>query len=236
MTFNELIADIKKLTGIQLSSVNPGHNIKIIGVDEERESILLLTSEGKKRSRPFSEIQTIWNELITKPAVHVDEVLHGSGTSRNQPETILANLPYIEWLKINKKKHLSFVDKNTHPFGTIKQMDQNDASLIIDKYNDVISKSDYSVIFVTKDVSSCISFMNNICSGTIATIEQGFYLFQSKETNILFILYGMVDLEEGQYLIIEGNNSNSTRHIIRILDYKYAVYNSNEIKVLYRLH
>jgi len=61
-------------------------------------------------------------------AVHVDEVLHGSGTSRNQPETILANLPYVEWLKLDNKKHIAFVGKNTHLYGTLKQMDSIPAS------------------------------------------------------------------------------------------------------------
>ena len=40
---------------------------------------------------------------------------------------ILANLPYIEWLKLNNKKHIAFVGKNTHPFETLKQMSPLDS-------------------------------------------------------------------------------------------------------------
>lgn len=72
----------------------------------------------------------IWDQLCSKPAVHVDAVLGGSGSSRNQPETILANLPYIEWLRINNKKHIVFVGEATHDFGTLRQMDPIQAEQI----------------------------------------------------------------------------------------------------------
>ena len=112
---------------MELQSIRPGATITVLDVDTEKGCLLLKTKQGQTRSRPLSELQTIWNELNQKPAVHVEGVLHGSGTSRNQPETILANLPYIEWLKLNNKKHIAFVGKNTHPFGTLKQMSPLDS-------------------------------------------------------------------------------------------------------------
>ena len=60
-------------------------------------------------NRPLLELERIWCELQRSPTVHVDKVLNGSGSSRKQLETILANSPYIEWAKILNKEHLVFV-------------------------------------------------------------------------------------------------------------------------------
>ena len=123
MTFSDVISDIKKMIGIELHSVRPGAEITIQEVDEERDCLILRSTQGQLRSRPLSELRSIWSEMMKSPAVHVDGVLHGSGTSRNQPETILANLPYVEWLKVNNKKHIAYVGRNTHAYGTLKKMD-----------------------------------------------------------------------------------------------------------------
>lgn len=111
MTFNDVKKDVIKLIGLDLESVRPGAGIRILNVDEEQGNLQLETVSGQVRSRPLLELERIWNELQKSPAVHVDKVLNGSGTSRNQPETILANLPYIEWAKIHNKKHLIFVKR-----------------------------------------------------------------------------------------------------------------------------
>ena len=86
MNFTEVIKDIHKLVGLELNSIRPGARITITDVDEERGSLILRTSSGQNRSRPIDELQKIWDEMMVKPAVHVEGVLHGSGTSRNQPE------------------------------------------------------------------------------------------------------------------------------------------------------
>ena len=108
---------------MKLNSIRQGAEIEILEIDLEKDNLILKTVAGQKKSRPIEELRKIWSQMMIKPAVHVEGVLHGSGTSRNQPETILANLPYIEWLKIDNKKHISYVEKNTHPYGTIKRMD-----------------------------------------------------------------------------------------------------------------
>ena len=130
MTFDNLIRDIKQLKGTKLNSIRPGSDIIIHNVDTEHAKVEIVTINGILKSRPLSEIQKLWKELCSCPAVHVDKVLSGSGSSRNQPETILANLPYIEWFKFDNKKHIVFVGKSTHPLGTLKQMDAVEAEKI----------------------------------------------------------------------------------------------------------
>ena len=63
MTFYDVIEDIKKLVGLDLHSIRPGANIRILEVDEERSCLILQTSAGATRSRPLGELQLIWNEM-----------------------------------------------------------------------------------------------------------------------------------------------------------------------------
>ena len=73
-------------------------------------------------------MEKVWKELYYKPAANVEIVFGGSGSSRNQVETIFASLPYVEWLYIHGKKSISYIGKDTHDYGTLKQMDQESAS------------------------------------------------------------------------------------------------------------
>src|SRR5690606_22435871 len=111
-----------KLIGLDLQSIRFGAEIRLLHVKRDEGRIELETASGRIVSRPLSEFEKIWTQLIKKPAVHVDTALGGSGSSRNQPETIFANLPYIEWCLINRKKHIVFVGKSSHPLGTLKEV------------------------------------------------------------------------------------------------------------------
>ena len=135
MKFDSIILDIKRMIGLQLNSIKPGANIIITSVDIEGERIFLTDSSNNKKSRPFDELRRIWDCLCINDVAHVDTVLSGSGSSRNQPETIFANLPYIEWLIIANKKHLRFVGDISHPIGTLKQMDSVATHQLKEKIN-----------------------------------------------------------------------------------------------------
>lgn len=123
MDFNTLIDDIEKLAGKELQSIVRGSEIVVDNVDRDAGSIVLHTVDGRPGRRSFAEIKKLWIELKKRKAVHVDSALGGSGSSRNQPETILANLPYIEWLKPDgRRKHIVYVGHDTHDAGELKEM------------------------------------------------------------------------------------------------------------------
>lgn len=122
MDFDTLIDDIEKLVGMKLNSIQSGSEIVVDGVDRDAEAIELHTISGRRSRRSFAEMRKLWRALNEEAFVHVDRALDGSGSSRNQPETILANLPYIEWLRYQGKKHISYVGEGTHPAGTLKEM------------------------------------------------------------------------------------------------------------------
>ena len=123
-SFDDVIRDINdSLLGKMLQSISGRATpFKIVEINDEKRN-LYIDMNGKQKSRPFDELERIWQEMRSKPAVHVESFLGGSGSSRNQPETILANLPYVEWLLIEGKKHIAYVDEYTHEPGTIRQMD-----------------------------------------------------------------------------------------------------------------
>lgn len=117
-----------------LKSIKPGADIVVTGVEKEGRRILLRASNGKTKSRPFSEIEVILKALNSEGITHVETVLAGSGSSRNQPETIFANLPYIDYTFIDRKKHLVLRDEHCHQLGALKELDLLEAKHIVDNF------------------------------------------------------------------------------------------------------
>ena len=204
MIYEYLIKNISKLCGLKLPSIRPGAEIEIIQVT--RDNIVLKTAKGKQGSRSLSEIKRIWEQLCVAPAVHVDTALRGAGSSRNQPETILANLPYIEWLRIDRAKHISFVGKNTHPYGTIKQMDAFEAEQVkerLEKFkSDDIGVS--QVIVVADDTGAAASRLQEITGLSMLPLEPGLYQRISSHTVLLLVASSLVptSVEPGSYSIL----------------------------------
>lgn len=215
--------------GLDLQSIRPGANIRILEVDKDRSCLILQTSAGVTRSRPLGELQLIWNEMNRLPAVHVDEVLHGSGTSRNQPETILANLPYVEWLKLDNKKHIAFVGKNTHPYGTLKQMDLITASNLKQSgKKTTIAKS--KVIIVTSNLADTISSLQKVLPGALSAIAQGVYSFESTNLEATVVSSATVSLSTGTYPILAATPISGAK-IINIQEKEYFVVDEGVTKL-----
>ena len=236
MNFFDVVNDIKKLIGMELESVRPGARITIIAVDDEKGSIIIRTSTGQVRSRPIEELNKIWKEMMLVPAVHVDGVLHGSGTSRNQPETILANLPYIEWLKLNNKKHLSYVGKNTHAFGTLRQMDALQSVEISAKIKKSNSTQQATSVVVAKDINSAIQIIQSMCTGTLSTVDIGFYQLQSQNNLIFFLSADIWKLDEGVYCLLEADSYTvaSDRQIC-LMGINYSVLCNGVVKAFVKI-
>lgn len=234
MTFNDVKKDIIKLIGLDLESVRPGAGIRILNVDEEQGNLQLETVSGQVRSRPLLELERIWNELQKSPAVHVDKVLNGSGTSRNQPETILANLPYIEWAKIHNKKHLIFVKEKTHPYGTLRQMDKAASTKLSVLIDDSQGKADISIVVVTVDIKSSIEQIQSSCGGVITAKEQGIYLLETNTSLIAFVSPTQIGLEVGSYPIVEATYAIDKSSGVNILGEVLFLLDIQNIKILIR--
>lgn len=231
MTFDDVLSDIRKLVGLPLQSVRPGAGITIIDMDDVRCCLLVRTIQGPVKSRPYGELEAIWSELMKTPAVHVEGVLQGSGTSRNQPETILANLPYVEWLKIANKKHIAYVGRKTHAYGTLKQMDAIHVAETTSRMKSESMQNGYSAIVVTSDLNTSITAMREFGGGTVRLIEQGAYSLDMISHQILFVLQTKTSLKEGSYIVLDQCDLVAS-NTYSICGCEYAAIDQNGVKAL----
>lgn len=128
MNLKELLNDISKLIGLPLSSVNANSDklLTLLELDTNEGKYFVKPATGKKASRNIYEFEYILRDLLEFGYANVESSLGGSGSSRQHPETILSNLPYIEYFKYKNKKHILLVDKPSHDFGTLKEATSNE--------------------------------------------------------------------------------------------------------------
>jgi hypothetical protein len=173
------------------------------------------------------EIRRVWEQLCVQRAVHVDTVLGGSGSSRNQPETILANLPYVEWLIIGGRKHLSYVGKPTHPLGELKKMDSLEAYALCEvgqKSNSVVP----SVILITDDTRTFSDCLTEVSGCDPIATALGAYSHSFVDSDILVVNVSTLaqPLPVGVYVTIPGKVPplGSRRVVIAEANYQLLVH------------
>jgi hypothetical protein len=174
MKFEDVVGDIRGLVGVKLQSIRKGADITITELKLVEGRIILIDSGGGVRSRNLSELRRIWEALMLEKAVHVDTVLGGSGSSRNQPETIMANLPYVEWLLVDGKKHLSFVKEYSRAPGTLKKMDVLAAAALCDSMS--ASRQVFpAALFVVENPRLITGFLESVCGTPAEVVSAGLY-------------------------------------------------------------
>src|ERR1700694_1286444 len=120
MTFKDILAIWNGLRNRKLQSIKKGADITITDIDYSQDRLTVSSTSGLK-SRSFAELEKVWATLRADRTAQVDSVRGGSGSSRNQPETLFAALPFVEYTFIEQKKHLILLDENTHEAGTLKK-------------------------------------------------------------------------------------------------------------------
>ena len=204
MDFNELLSDIAKLEGLHLESIRPGADIVVEKVDTEQEKIIVRNSSGKIFSRSVTEFQRIWDALVSKPAVRVEEVLRGSGSSRNQPETILANLPYIEWLRITNKKHITYVGEKSHPYGTLKQMSSINANKIAEAMSDAQENSNMMIVVSSNQLTDDVNSFSRHSGKKPVPVSEYEYKFIFDEYDLFFVDSSVKKISVGIFIQMRG--------------------------------
>ncbi|MCB5287742.1 MAG: hypothetical protein LHW64_08045 [Candidatus Cloacimonetes bacterium] len=206
--------------------------------------IVLTDAKGGIRSRPFSEMEKIWEALVKVPAIHVDSVLQGCGSCRNQPETIFANLPYVSWLRINGRKHLALTPSKLHPLGMLLKMDSIESQRLlerIDEYNrraNSSSLSRTSAIVITDRVKKMVDTLSNIIGGRCTSISAGVYQILDGDKNILILNQSIIpgSIKQGFYPVINSNfELSGVSNSFQILD-KTISLNTLEESVFFIVH
>lgn len=130
MKLDDVLNDIETLLiGKELQPINPSTGqLFVTKVDRSAGKYYVSTTvNGKATSRSIaSELGAIVDDLNRKGFCNVDQSLYGSGSSRNQPETIFANLPYIQHFKYKNKKHILLRKTHIHEAGTLSEVVGND--------------------------------------------------------------------------------------------------------------
>jgi len=129
MKFEDILNYLDELRNKELNAINESTDpLTIVSVDRANSRYSVKTSDSKKtNSRTFKELRTIWDALESKSYVSVEQALNGGGSSRHQPETVLANLPCIEYFKFERKKHLFLREQDSHPLGTLKELSASES-------------------------------------------------------------------------------------------------------------
>jgi len=240
MNIQKVLKDIEKLIGLELNSIRRGAEITVEDMDWDGKRVILRTKSGSQRSRPFSEIERLWRALCQQPAVHVDSELGGSGSSRNQPETILANLPYIEWLTYRHKKHIALVKQPTHEYGTLKKMD-GFAAVELSSELDQVSDSGSSfgsgakLVVVSKSIKHHAELIESITGIKGTASEQGIYTFILPDTSLLLVSEDSIGglIPHGTYAVLNGASSASrVGKVARIGSKEYIVHLSDGLSLL----
>ena len=238
MTFQQVLRDVEKLRGLLLHSIRAGAELTIKEVDWDSERLVLQTANGRNRSRPFAELERVWKELCTTSALHVDSVLSGSGSSRNQPETILANLPYVEWFRHVGKKHLCLVDGPSHDYGTLKRMDELAAEALRSKaalaVRDTRSQTITNLVVVSGDVGEHATVLESITGVKATPRAQGAYEFVWDSCELLVVGQNATngDVPVGTYLVLTRPTGVQGKRV-QIAGVQYWWESSGGLCVLY---
>lgn len=177
MNFNDMLSVWAKLKGQTLRSIRRGADIRIVDVDHEHSRVIVEGKSGKK-SRSFPELERVWKALTQHKTVHVDSVLGGSGSSRNQPETLFANLPFVEWLLIDQKKHLLLKDEATHAAGTLREVDSIAAALIRTGAVDRLAPSEVEIVLPVSDIKAVSKVLRELTGVEGQPESPGEYVYQ----------------------------------------------------------
>ncbi|ELD1798669.1 DUF262 domain-containing protein [Vibrio fluvialis] len=161
MHFNDVLSDIEKLVGRQLQSINPKTPpIYITKIDHESKKYFISSNPNKEgNARFFWELEDIWSELARKGFCSVDQALFGSGSSRNQPETIFAHLPYIQHFRLKARKHIFLRGASVHELGTLSELTGDELSQVLAKIDNYLN---LSCLEISEKQSEIISKLTSI--------------------------------------------------------------------------
>ncbi|OUR63349.1 hypothetical protein A9Q74_01315 [Colwellia sp. 39_35_sub15_T18] len=156
MNFQYVLEQVELLIGKKLESITTSTNsIEIVRIDHKLNKYFVkVEGNDKQITRTFRELEDIWNDLVRQGFVNVDQALYGGGSSRNQPETILANLTCINHFKFKSRKHLLLRNSNVHELGTLQELTSTEVRLAKRKIENYLSFSNLNLHNQQADVSN----------------------------------------------------------------------------------
>jgi hypothetical protein len=225
MKYEDVLKDIEKLTGKKLLCISPhAMPLEIIKVDWNTKRVLVRATNGNEISRSFQELEKVWTALQELPAVHVDsDALNGGGSMRNQPETIFANLPYVEYVVIDRKKHLVLMPSETHAIGTLRKMDQIMAQdVVAKKKKQSLLEPPPSSVIVCRKLKECIDKITNLTGISAEPVCGNPYAYKMYKPGQRILFLNNSKVPEGVYMCVQKNNTTGISLEVQID--KYALF------------
>lgn len=214
-TLQDVLNDIQdNLIGKELHGISgTASSFRISEIDYEKDYIVL-DVQGKRRTWSFERLERVWKEMYYRPAANVEIVFGGSGSSRNQVETIYANLGYIEWLYVNGKKNIAYVGEDTHTYGTLKHMDEEKEI----EYQKMMEEPEPHNPLLSLDEIMGITGGNTIrfYTGYTSGYEKNRILFGAPGTGKSYTLNKEKDI------LLGGDNMRNYERVTFHPDYSYA--------------
>ena len=121
MDWKKTYSRLQKLQGREIRSISGRADIRFVSISPDH--YVVETPRGPKPRRTRELMKAVKAMSLNKP-IHIETtVFHGSTSSRSHPETVLAALPDVEWLKVNGRKHIVWRGKDSHRLGTLRKSD-----------------------------------------------------------------------------------------------------------------
>ncbi|MCG7546405.1 DUF262 domain-containing protein [Pseudoalteromonas sp. Of7M-16] len=230
MHFNDVISDIEKLIGKQLQSINPNTApIYLTKVDKKARRYYISSNANKQgNARSFRELEDIWQDLLFKGFSNVDQALYGGGSSRNQPETVFANLPHIEHFKYKKKKHLLLCNEKTHEIGTLREVEGAEFRALRRKIDNYFELSNKELVNEQRDLldslTTSLDAVMNKYPGEVSIQDTEKVLDRLSDLTDKVVSATISKIEDKTHLLIserkneETDISNNALPIEQILD------------------
>lgn len=237
MTFEEMLDEVESLQGLPLKSLGRGASISIVAVNRAEARVELMVEKSNVVvSRSFKELKGVWAALASRPYIHVDSVLLGSGSSRNQPETILANLPFVEFFFVERRKHICLVPTRSHLPGTTKQMDPIKARELIQAAGDNGSGERAPLlVIVSDDLASCVRDAESIYGDIPVSIgAPGTYSVRNGSAELFLVdssIAGKV-VDPGCYPVIADSKFESGEHVFDAGEFTFTAQKGKDIVAL----
>ncbi|MBL4829038.1 MAG: DUF262 domain-containing protein [Aliivibrio sp.] len=183
MNFDDLLNDIEGLIDLPLKSINPSTpSTTVVSIERDNEKYFVVSERSNKiLKRSFKELHAIWNNLKRDGYCNVEEALQGSYTSRHQPETIFANLPYIQYFKFERRKHLILRESHQHELAELQELPTSEQKKV---KSSLTAHKQFSQSILAKKLSQALSALNNEVH--LLHIKQPGFLI---DTNIRKILH-----------------------------------------------
>ncbi|MBY7806123.1 DUF262 domain-containing protein [Vibrio fluvialis] len=205
MTFDNVLNDIEQLINLPLKAITETTaGITLLSIDRKSGKYVVKSEDSKRElKRNIRELEAIYSGLIKDGYCNVEQALQGSFTSRHQPETIFANLPYIQYFRFERRKHLVLREGNHHPLGETQELPAKEQRHI---RKTLAFNKNFSLGLLASELDETLTNLNNEIK-SLHIKQPGFLV----ETNIRDVLANLSkinqSIQSATVSFSEGNDS-----------------------------